>query len=92
MSNITPHEIKQEFIKSRMGIIGITILSILVITSVIVIISIPIETFQEWNNPGNWISKPKVAITIWVNMFMVEKIPEHKILENLNIEKHQLTE
>ncbi len=92
MSNITPHEIKQEFIKSRIRIIGITILSILVITSVIAIISIPIETFQEWNNPGNWISNPKVAIPIWVNMFMVEKIPEHKILENPNIEKHQLTE
>ena len=47
MSSITPHEIKQEFIKSKMGIVGITILSILVITSVIAIISIPIETFQE---------------------------------------------
>ena len=87
MSNITPQEIKQEFIKSKMGIVGITILSILVITSVITIISIPVETFQEWNNPGNWISNPKVAIPIWVNIFMIEKIPEHKILENPNIEK-----
>lgn len=87
MSNTTPQEIKQEFIKSRMGIIGISILSILVITSVITIISIPVETFQEWNNPGNWISNPKVAIPIWVNIFMTEKIPEHKILKNPNIEK-----
>ena len=86
MSNITPHEIKQEFMKSKMGIVGITILSILIITSVIAIISIPVETFQEWNNPGNWISNPKVAIPIWVNIFMTEKIPEHKILENPNIE------
>ena len=87
MSNITPQEIKQEFIKSKMGIIGITILSILVITSVITIVSIPVETFQEWNNPGNWISNPKVAIPIWVNIFMIEKIPEHKILKSPNIEK-----
>ena len=87
MSNITPHEIKQEFMKSEMGIVGIAILSILVTISVIAIISIPIETFQEWNNPGNWISNPKVAIPIWVNIFMVEKIPEHKILENPAIEK-----
>jgi peptide/nickel transport system permease protein len=85
MSNITPHEIKQEFMKSKMGIVGISILSILVMTSVIAIISIPVETFQEWNNPGNWISNPKVAIPIWVNIFMTEKIPEHKILENPNI-------
>ena len=87
MNNITPQEIKQEFIKSKMGIVGITILSILVITSVITIISIPVETFQEWNNPENWISNPKVAIPIWVNIFMIEKIPEHKILESPNIEK-----
>jgi len=87
MSNITPQEIKQEFMKSKMGIVGITILSILIIISVIAIISIPVETFQEWNNPGNWISNPKVAIPIWVNIFMTEKIPEHKILENPNIEK-----
>ncbi|MGY5147830.1 MAG: ABC transporter permease [Candidatus Nitrosopumilus sp. bin_7KS] len=92
MSNITPQEIKQEFIKSKMGIAGISILSILVITSVIAMISIPIETFQEWNNPGNWISNPKVAIPIWVNIFMVEKIPEHKILKNPNIEKRSNAE
>lgn len=87
MSNISPQEIKQEFMKSKMGVVGITILSILVTISVITIISIPVETFQEWNNPGNWISNPKVAIPIWVNIFMTEKIPEHKILQSPNIEK-----
>lgn len=87
MSGITPHEIKQEFLKSKMGITGIAILSILVITSMIAIIAIPVETFQEWNNPGNWISNPKAAIPIWVNIFMTEKIPEHKILKNPHIQK-----
>jgi peptide/nickel transport system permease protein len=87
MSSISPQEIKQEFMKSKMGIAGITILSILILTSIITIISIPVETFQEWNNPGNWISNPKVAIPIWVNIFMIEKIPEHKILDSPTIEK-----
>lgn len=87
MSSITPQEIKQEFMKSKMGIAGITILSILILTSVITIISIPVETFQEWNNPGNWISNPKVAVPIWVNVFMAEKIPEHRILDSPSIEK-----
>ncbi len=86
MSSITPQEIKQEFLKSKIGIVGITILGILITTSIITIIAIPVETFQEWNNPGNWISYPKVAIPIWVNIFMTEKIPEHKILENPNIQ------
>jgi len=87
MSGITPHEIKQEFLKSKMGIAGIAILSILVVTSMIAIIAIPVETFQEWNNPGNWISNPKAAIPIWVNIFMTEKIPEHKILKKPYIQK-----
>ena len=80
MSSITPQEIKVEFLKSKIGIAGIAILSILIFTSVIVVVVIPVDTFKEWNNPGNWISYPKVAIPVWINLFLSEKIPEHKIL------------
>jgi len=86
MSSISPQEIKQEFLKSKMGIAGITILAILVATSIITMIAIPVETFQEWNNPGSWISYPKVAVPVWVNLITTEKIPEHKILETPNIQ------
>ena len=86
MSNVTPQEIKKEFFKSKMGIAGIVILTILILTSIITIIAIPIETFQEWNNPESWITYPKAAIPIWVNLFLTEKIPEHKILVEPNIE------
>jgi peptide/nickel transport system permease protein len=86
MSNITPQEIKKEFFKSKMGIAGIVILTILILTSIIAIITIPIETFQEWNNPESWITYPKTAIPVWVNLFLTEKIPEHKILVEPNIE------
>jgi len=86
MSSVTPQEIKQEFLKNKIGIAGITILAILVAISIITIVVIPVETFQEWNNPGNWISYPKVAIPVWINIFMIEKIPEHKILETPNIQ------
>ncbi|MDH5430289.1 MAG: ABC transporter permease [Nitrosopumilus sp.] len=87
MNNIAPQEIKQEFLKSKMGIAGIVILLTLGIVSIIAIIAIPIETFQEWNNPSNWIENPKVAIPIWINIFLSEKIPEHKILNEPNIKK-----
>ncbi len=80
MSSISSQEIRQEFLKSKMGIAGIVILTALVATSVAAVVLIPVETFQEWNNPGNWISYPKTAIPAWVNLFMIEKIPEHKIL------------
>ena len=42
MSNITPQEIKKEFLKSKMGIAGIVILTILILTSIITMIIIPI--------------------------------------------------
>ena len=50
--------------------------------SLIAITIIPVETFQEWNNPGNWISYPKVAVPAWVNYLQSEKIPEHQILDS----------
>ncbi|HII05599.1 MAG TPA: ABC transporter permease, partial [Nitrosopumilus sp.] len=86
MSNVTPQEIKKEFLKSRMGVAGIVILTILISISIITMIIIPIETFQEWNNPESWITYPKTAIPIWVNLFLTEKIPEHKILVEPNIQ------
>lgn len=86
MSSVSHQEIKQEFFKSKMGIAGIIILSTLIAISIIAIITIPVETFQEWNNPENWILYPKVAVPIWVNYFMVDKIPEHKIYENPNVQ------
>ena len=82
MSSISPQEIKKEFFRSAIGIAGIAILVILIVVSITAVISIPSETFSQWNNPSNWISYPKVAIPVWVNLFLVEKIPEHKILEN----------
>ena len=87
MSSITPQDIKKEFFKSKMGIAGITILSILILTSLITAITIPVETFQEWNNPESWITYPKTAIPIWVNLLSMEKLPEHKILKDPSIQK-----
>jgi len=82
MSGFTSNEIKQEFLKSKMGIAGIIILIVLVTTSIIAVAIIPMETLKEWNNPSSWISYPKVAIPVWVNYFTSEKIPEHKILDS----------
>ena len=82
MSSVTASDIKKEFVKSKIGITGIIILSSLVIFSVFALATIPIDTFKQWNNPGNWISYPKTAIPVWVNLFLSEKIPEHIIKED----------
>ena len=80
MSSASPREIKDEFMRSKIGIAGIGILVGLVSISIIAVIVIPNETFNQWNNPGSWISYPKVAIPVWINFFLTEKIPEHKII------------
>ena len=85
MNGAMQKEIKDEFLKSKIGIAGIGILLILICISILVMIVIPVDTFKEWNNPGSWISYPKVAIPGWVNLFLSEKIPEHKILNNPKI-------
>nr|AIF20948.1 binding-protein-dependent transporter inner membrane protein (ABC.PE.P1) [uncultured marine thaumarchaeote KM3_97_A02] len=82
MSSVSSSEIRQEFAKSKVGLIGIGILASLVILSVVAAVTIPIDTFKQWNNPGNWISYPKTAVPIWINYFMTQKIPEHLILDN----------
>ena len=81
MSSVSPKEIKEEFMRSKIGIAGIVILAVLISISIVAIIVIPNETFSQWNNPGSWISYPKVAIPVWVNLFLTEKIPEHKIMD-----------
>jgi len=81
MSSITSTEIRQEFLKSKIGIAGIGILASLILISISAVIFIPIDTFKEWNNPGSWISFPKTSMPLWVNLFMFEKIPEHKIID-----------
>ena len=82
MSTVTSDEIKREFLKSRIGIVGIGILAILIAISIIAVLVIPVETFQEWNNPSSWISFPKTSIPVWVNLLPIEKIPEHKIINS----------
>ncbi len=81
MSSVSTQEIKTEFLKSKLGLTGIFILSGLILVSIITISVIPASTFQEWNNPEKWISYPKTSVPSWVNFISGDKIPEHKILE-----------
>jgi len=79
LSVSTTTDIKNEFLRNRIGLIGIFILSVLIAVSIFAITTIPSETFQNWNNPEKWVSYPKTSIPSWVNLFVWEKIPEHKI-------------
>ena len=39
--------------------------------------------------PEKWVSYPKTSVPSWVNLFVAEKIPEHKIFEPENITLEQ---
>ena len=80
MSNVSTDEIKSEFLKSKLGLTGVFILTGLIIVSIATIVIIPTSTFQDWNNPEKWISYPKTSVPSWVNFVSSEKIPEHKII------------
>ena len=82
MSAISVEEIRREFLKSKIGLAGIGILAILIITSIVTVIIIPVDTFKQWNNPSYWISFPKTSAPVWVNLLTFEKIPEHQILDD----------
>ncbi len=92
MSVKTSRDIQKEFLKSKIGLAGIFILLTLIAVSIFAVISIPSETFQHWNNPEKWVSYPKTSVPSWVNIFMMEKIPEHKIFkpENITLEQNQV--
>ncbi len=85
MNDRSSIKIRQEFVKSPSGLVGIGILACLIIMSIIAVITIPIDTFKQWNNPGNWVSYPKTSVPVWVNYFTAEKIPEHIIIDDPEI-------
>ena len=74
MSSISVPDIRKEFVKSKVGLVGIGILACLIILSAVSAITIPIDTFKQWNNPGSWISYPKTSMPVWINYFVTEKI------------------
>lgn len=75
-------EIKAEFRKNKIGIVGIGILFSLILLSTITILLIPFDTYKQWNNSARWTELPKAALPIWINFFYEKKIPEHIILDS----------
>ncbi|KFM20701.1 Oligopeptide transport system permease protein OppC [Marine Group I thaumarchaeote SCGC AAA799-D07] len=82
MNDISSSDLINEFTRNKIGLIGVGILLALIIISITAAITIPIDTFKQWNNPSNWISYPKTSVPIWVNYFVADKIPQHIIIEN----------
>ncbi|OLC34691.1 MAG: peptide ABC transporter permease [Thaumarchaeota archaeon 13_1_40CM_4_38_7] len=73
-------EIWKEFSRNNIGLAGIGIIFALFGLSILAFLTIPVETFREWNDPASWLSYPKSALPVWTNYFLPQKVPEHLIL------------
>lgn len=78
-------EIKQSFLKNKIGLVGIGILVWLILLSAFTSVFVPLDTYKQWNNPASWTSFPKSAQPSWVNFFSEKKIPEHQIMDSPQI-------
>ena len=56
-------------LRSRRGIIGISIIGFLLLLSAVAPLIIPIESYFMWSNPNYWINNPKTAAPAWTNFF-----------------------
>ncbi|MDE1866924.1 MAG: ABC transporter permease [Thaumarchaeota archaeon] len=79
--SFSPKEIWKEFASSNIALVGIGIIAVLLCMSIAAFVTIPAETFREWNDPSSWLAYPKSALPAWINYFLPEKIPEHLILK-----------
>lgn len=86
--SISTSQIRQGFLKSRIGLAGVGILVCLIVLSALAAIFIPLDTYKQWNNPTSWTLLPKSALPFWVNYFSEKKIPEHQIIENTQTVTH----
>lgn len=78
--SLSPKDVWREFSRNNIGLTGIGILAVLFGLSIVAFVTVPAETFRQWNDPASWLSYPKSALPAWVNYFLPEKIPEHLIL------------
>jgi peptide/nickel transport system permease protein len=56
-------------LRSRRGIIGVSIIGFLLLLSALAPLIIPIESYFKWSNPNYWINNPKTAAPSWTNFF-----------------------
>ncbi len=72
----------KEFFSSGSGKAGTTFLLTLVVVSIYVLATYPLDFgVQRWNNPAVWADFPKLAPPSWSNFFSGQKRAEHLVLE-----------
>jgi peptide/nickel transport system permease protein len=68
-------------LKSRRGIIGVSIIGFLLLLSAVAPLIIPIQSYFLWNDPDYWINNPKTAAPSWTNLLGSKEF-EHTSLDS----------
>ena len=81
--SLSKSQILKEFKRSKSGIAGLAILLGLFLITVYAVVSIPLTSFTQWNNPNFWIDRPQSAMPVWINLLGL-KVPEHLTMTSEN--------
>ena len=81
--SLSKSQIVKEFKRSKSGIAGLAILLGLFLITVYAVVSIPLTSFTQWNNPNFWIDRPQSAMPVWINLLGL-KVPEHLTMTSEN--------
>jgi peptide/nickel transport system permease protein len=70
----------RRILHTKAAIAGFFILAMLTTMTIYALISVPLESFSQWNDPGFWIDYPKSAAPSWANSLLPESnLPDHVI-------------
>ncbi len=70
----------REFWASKVSKMGVALLVLLVVVSVYVVLTYPLDFgLRYWNNPAYWADNPKAVPPEWWNLFTDKKLPPHVI-------------
>ena len=70
----------KEFWASSVSKVGIALLVILIVASVYVVFTYPLDFgLRYWNNPSYWADNPKAVPPEWWNMLSGKKLPPHMV-------------
>jgi len=73
----------KEVLRSKSGMLGVSILSFLVILSLFVPLYFPQrDVVKAWNDPLHWIRYPRLAAPEWYEIFAGKKLPRNIFLED----------
>ncbi len=75
-------EFLERFFASWSIRIGTVLLAILIILSIVIVLTYPIDFGKRiWNNPTYWADNPRLAPPTWLSLFTGAKVPEHTVIK-----------